>query len=291
MIGPEREHALSGGGSRFVDSVSIDFCDGERDVCGLVRLTRVPSSSSAHALALLFVDGDGARVETAGEHVPEGWEHAELGGVALDVVSPLESWRAAVTAEVSLQLEARAVSPPIGLFPEDASLAALTGVESYEQLCELSGSIELGDGRTLPLRCLGRRVHCWGEIDWSRIEIVRSLYVVSGERRAIVYDSARPAGSGGHGDEQRVARLVAAQEEVQTFEDARLSTVYTEDGLPAKAGLELFLPDEEYPRRLGGEAVHSAWVHDGAARSAIGFFSWSMEGTPAFGLYEAVSPG
>src|SRR5439155_6289822 len=107
-------------------------------------------------------------------------------GVMLGVVSPLESWRAEVAGDASLQLEAYAASPPVGLFPEDASLVGLTGVESYEQLCELSGSIELGS-RSLPLRCLGRRVHSWGEIAWARIEAMRSLYGVSGERRAIVF--------------------------------------------------------------------------------------------------------
>jgi hypothetical protein len=291
MIGPEHERVRAGQGTRFFDSVSIDFCNGEHDVCVLVRLTRLPNSSSARAFALLFVDGEAARVEAEVETAPESWEHAAVGGVALDVLSPLESWRAAVSGDASLQLEARAASPPVGLFPDDVSLAGLTGIESYEQLCELDGSIELGGGGSVPLHCLGRRVHSWGEIDWSRIEVTRSLYGVSGEHRAIVFESARPTGSGGHGDERRVARLVAAQEETQTFEDARLSTVYGDDGLPAKAGLELFLPGEEYPRRLGGQAIRGAWSDDGPERSAISFFRWSMEGTPAFGLYEAVVSG
>jgi hypothetical protein len=274
MIGPEHERVQSGRGAGFFDSVSIDFCDGEHDVCGLVRLTRAPGSQSVRALALLFAAGETARV---------------VDGIALDVVSPLESWRAEVAGDASLQLEAHAASAPVGLFGEDASLAGLTGVESYEQLCELSGNIELGS-RSFPLRCLGRRVHSWGEVAWDRIETMRSLYGVSGERRAIVFESARPTGSDGHGDERRVAHLIAAQEEPQAFEDARLSTVYGEDGLPAKAGLELFRSGEEYPQRLGGRAVHAVWSDDGVGRSAISFFRWSMEGSPAFGLYEAVVP-
>ncbi len=287
MIGPEHERVRTGRGEGFFDSVSIDFCDDDQDVCGLVRVTRLASSRSARALALLFAAGEAvqvvAEVETGSE------EQAAVDGVALDVVSPLESWQAAVAGDASLRLEVRAASPPVGLLPEEESLSGLTGVESYEQLCELSGGIELG-GRSRTLRCLGRRVHSWGEIDWSRIDVMRSLYGISGDRRAIVFESARPSGSDGHGDERRVARLLAAQEETQAFEDARLSTVFGEDGLPAKAGLELFLPGEDYPRRLGGEAIHAAWSDDGATRSAISFFRWSMEGTPAFGLYEAVMP-
>jgi len=290
MIGPEHERVRSGDGARFFDSVSIDFCDGEHDVCGLVRVTQLPSSSSARALALLFVEGEAARVVAEVETSPENGKHAALDGVALSVVSPLEHWRAVVAGDASLVLEARATSPPVGLLSEHASLASLTGVESYEQLCELSGSIELAGGHSRPLRCLGRRVHSWGEIDWSRIDGMRSLYAASGERRAILFESARPTGSDGHGDEKRVARLVAADEEAQAFEDARLSTVYDDDGLPAKADLELFLAGEDYPRRLGGQAVCGAWSDDGPTRSAISFFRWSMEATPAFGLYEAVQP-
>jgi hypothetical protein len=288
VIGPEHERARSGRGAGFFDSVSIDFCDGEHGVCGLVRVTRLPRAGSARALALLFVDDEAARVAVEAESLPESWEHAAVNGVALDVVSPLASWRAAVAGDTSLELDAQAASPPVGLFPEEASLAGTTGVESYEQLCELTGSIELGGARSYPIRCLGRRVHSWGEIDWGRIESMRSLYGASGERHAIVFASARPAGSGGHGDEQRVARLIDAEDEERTFEDVRLSTVYGEDGLPAKAALELFLPGEEYPRRLGGEALRAVWAEDRGALSAIGFFRWSMEGTPAFGLYETV---
>jgi hypothetical protein len=276
MIGPGHEQVQTGEGDRFFDSVSIDFCDGEQDVCGIVRVTRFPGSSSARGHVLVLVRG----------------EPAQLDGndIALEVVSPLERWHAAVTrAGASLQLDAAASSPPVAFLSEDASTASLTGVESYEQLCELSGTVGTGSS-SFPVSCIGRRVHSWGELDWDRIAMTRSVYGVSEERRAIVFESARPAGSGGHGDERRLARLIAAPDEIEAFEDARLSTVYGEEGLPAKAGLELFAAGEEFPRRVGGEALHSIWLDGDVGRSAVGFFRWSMDGTPAFGLYEAVVP-
>jgi hypothetical protein len=291
MIGPEHERVRRGPSARFFDSVSLDFHDEERDLCGLVRLTRLPGARSARALALLFAEGESARIAAETEPSPKNAEQAAVDGLALEVVSPLESWRATVSKEVSLELEASAASPPVGLAPEDDSLTSPTGVECYEQICELRGQIELGSAGSRPVRCLGRRVHSWGEVDWSRVEAIRSVYGVSPERRAIVFKSVRPSGSDGHGEDLRLARLVAPDAEARTFEDARLSTVYGEDGLPAKAGLELFLPGEEYPRRLGGEALRGTWSEDGLARSAISFFRWSMEGTPAFGVYEAVLPG
>jgi hypothetical protein len=290
MIGPDHERPRHGGGADFFDSVSIDFVDGERDVCGIVRITRFPNRSSARALALVFAGDAAAQVQAEGATEADA-ESARVDGVGIEVLSPLERWHAEVSRdELSLELDATAASPAISLLSEDVSLAGLTGVESYEQLCELSGSVELGS-RSFALRCLGRRVHSWGEIAWDRIEAARSVYAASDERRGVVFESARPIGSGGHGDDRRLARMIAAPDEIESPEDVRLSTVSREDGLPAKVNLELFLPGEEYPRRLGGEALHAAWVDEDGARSAIGFFRWSLEGSAAYGLYEAVVPG
>ena len=51
------------------------------------------------------------------------------------------------------------------------------------------------------------------------------------------------------------------------YEEVRLSTIYGADGLPRKAGAELYRPGDELPARLSGEAVLGA-VLGGAVRSA-----------------------
>ena len=48
MIVPSDERAASGPAG-FHDSVLVEFCDGERDVFGLLRIARVPEADSDRA--------------------------------------------------------------------------------------------------------------------------------------------------------------------------------------------------------------------------------------------------
>jgi hypothetical protein len=66
----------------------------------------------------------------------------------------------------------------------------------------------------------------------------------------------------------------------------RLSTVYGADGLPRRAGLELYRPGDELPARLSGEAFLSAPLGRGAAAVSVSFFRWTLTGAPAWGTYE-----
>ena len=50
------------------------------------------------------------------------------------------------------------------------AVARAGGMEGYEQLCGVSGTVRTG-GRSAHVRCLGQRGHAWGEPDWERIEI------------------------------------------------------------------------------------------------------------------------
>jgi hypothetical protein len=68
----------------------------------------------------------------------------------------------------------------------------------------------------------------------------------------------------------------------------RLSTIYDSAGRPRTAGLELYLPDDEYPRRLSGEAVCQATIEPDFLQAAC--FRWSLEGEPAQGGYQVVAP-
>jgi hypothetical protein len=91
-----------------------------------------------------------------------------------------------------------------------------------------------------------------------------------------------PAGAEGHGAEHVSAFLVTPEAPPEPFEDVRLSTVYDGTGRPRTAGLELFMPGDEYPRRISGEAVCAA---EGARDGAAACFRWSLDGEPAAGGY------
>jgi hypothetical protein len=286
MIDAGHEQAQNAPGAEFFYSVSIDFSDPERELYGIGWMTRLPNEGRARANLVLFANGALAEhVETEGDGV-EDWSEAHLGGVRMSTARPLEGWLfAASGGEISLELNAEAVTGP--RVPSAPALLRTVGIEQYEQLCNVSGTVT-ALGKTHEVRCLGRRVHTWGTFAWSEIARWRTLYAVSASGQAISVLAALPAGSDGHEHELRTARLLD-EDEPRHFEDVYLSTVYGADRLPAKAGLELWEDDDEIPRRLGGEAVCAMRAKRPDHELTVSFFRWSIEGEPAYGCYEVAS--
>ena len=290
MIGTEHEEAQSGTEPEFSDSVSIDFCDGEHDVFGFLRVARFPGEGRTHGLALLFARGKLEKMQSAQtERALEDWRCAELDGIRLTTEVPLERWGASLMdTDVRFELEARALCPPVDLGEARAEADGQgTEISRYEQICELRGDVQLPRGR-LDIRCLGRRQHTWGVHDWRRVVRRRSLYAAS-DARGITAISSRPAGAAGHGDESRDAYLVSAGDPPLEFEEVRISTVFGSDRLPSKAGLELFMSGDEYPTRVSGEAACGTTFESANGSSgSLSFFRWSVDGEPALGAYETL---
>jgi hypothetical protein len=95
----------------------------------------------------------------------------------------------------------------------------------------------------------------------------------------------RPRGALGHGEELVRARLLAGGE-LLDVEDARLSTVYDADGRQRSAGLELWLPGEDFPRRASGTAIAGASLKLEGLDVHAAVFRWHMEGREGTGAYE-----
>jgi hypothetical protein len=89
----------------------------------------------------------------------------------------------------------------------------------------------------------------------------------------------------GHGHELVEACLLL-DGELADVENARLSTVYDGDGRQRNAGVELFLPDEDFPRRLSGTVRAGASLSLEGLRVNAAMFGWQMEGREGAGLYE-----
>ena len=284
MITAQDELSRAGVGERFFDCVSIDFSEPERGLFGLVRITRFPNRDASTAVAVLFAGGEPIVAERMERDAPlDSWQEAGVDGIRMETTAPLERWRLALKRDdVTVELDAAAASVPLELAPP-----ADAGVEGYEQLCELSGIVDAG-GKLHPFRGRGRRVHRWGSLDWGRLELWRSLYASSGEA-AVLLAAVRPRGSAGHAQELTTARLLEQGTPVE-LENVRLSTVYSADRLPSKAGLELFRTGDELPRRAGGAAVCGATIELEHERLDLSFFRWSLEGEPAFGCYETLAP-
>ena len=159
-----------------------------------------------------------------------------------------------------------------------AEPARLTGLRTT--LCTVSGTVN-----GAPIDCLGTATETTQPPEWSELDVVRGVTALFGPDRAAFVLARRPRGAIGHGHELVEAKLVL-DGEIADVENARLSTVYDGDGRQRNAGLELFLPGEDFPRRVSGS------VHAGASLSLEGLlvnaavFDWRMEGREGVGGYE-----
>ena len=211
----------------------------------------------------------------------------QAAGVRVSVLAPLEAWNVAYSGENgAFDLRFEACSAPAVLDAE-GSVVRTGGMEGYEQLCRVTGTVSHG-GRTHQVRCLGQRGQLWGAPDWGRIELVRSVSAWLGDDRALTLMTVRPAKAKGHLDEAVSGFLFEGGEPV-AIDDPRLSTTYDGEGRHRRAGLELWMDEEaQFAHRAGGEALAGTALALGDKRLDSAFFRWRMEGREGVGRYDVL---
>lgn len=150
-------------------------------------------------------------------------------------------------------------------------------------LCRVRGRVA-GTG----IECLGTAGETAAPPAWDELDAVRSVSALFDEGNALLALSRRPRGALGHGEELTVAWLIQDGEPL-AVEDARISTVYDGEGRQRSAGLELWLPGEEFPRRASGTVVagSSLQLESLAVHAAV--FRWRMEEREGLGAYELMA--
>jgi hypothetical protein len=140
----------------------------------------------------------------------------------------------------------------------------------------------------------GRRVECLGVVTetirppaWDELDALRTVAAVFDPGLAVLALARRPRGARGHGDERVVAWLVRDGAPL-AVEEARISTVYDGEGRQRTAGLELWLPGEDFPRRASGTARAGASLTLEGLRVHAAVFAWRMEGREGVGGYDIV---
>jgi len=71
-----------------------------------------------------------------------------------------------------------------------------------------------------------------------------------------------------------------------TTEDARISTVYDGEGRQRSAGLELWIANEDFPRRLSGTVLAGSSLQLERVDVHAAIFRWRMEDREGAGAYE-----
>ena len=223
---------------------------------------------SVEAFALSFFDPDRELYGTARSgatllfHGREPAAHADGPTVTEDG----DGWRAELAERLSLMVEP--VSPE----------ADLDGVMA--RICRVTGEVD------------GTKIDCLGTFSitsvaphWEELQAVRSISALVDEGSGLLALARRPREAVGHGDEQVSAGLFI-DGELHQVEEARISTVYDGGGRQRSAGLELWLPDEEFPRRGSGLVIAGSSFELEAIRVHAAVFRWRLEGREGIGAYE-----
>lgn len=120
---------------------------------------------------------------------------------------------------------------------------------------------------------------------WEELDALRSVSALFGPERALLATARRPRGALGHGQELTAAHILSPAG-VEPVEEVRLSTLYDGDGRQRSAGLELWLPGQDFPRRASGRTVAGASIALEGLRVNAAVFAWSMEGREGLGAYD-----
>ena len=274
-VGPEHEQPQARG-EGATDAVTFSFGDPRARLFGLARVGSVPGEPpSRSGMGVLFDGTEPVAVRAEGA----GGEAAPA-GVTAEVVEPLRRWR--VSFADAFELDVEALTPPAVLDARDPAARA-GGMEGYEQLCRLRGSVR---GREVD--CLGQRGHAWGRPDWDRIASARTLSAWLDTETAVTLTAVLPKAAKHHADEEVAAHLVQGGVPVPVAEPL-VSTTYDAEGRQRHAGLELWLDAEGgHPHRAAGEVLCGTTLDLGRLRLDCAFFAWRMAGRTGIGRYDVL---
>jgi hypothetical protein len=168
-------------------------------------------------------------------------------------------------------------------------------LETTDQICRVTGQLAV-DGSPAELECLGWRSFVNRESDLSAVMSFRWLAAWLGPGDGFSLVALRPRKARGH-DADLVAASVIDDPPPPRIDDPRLSTTYTDAGLPLRAGLELWPeaddaddpdaePSHHYPRRATGQAVGERLTWEASGFALTGSpLRWQSRGHDGPGVY------
>lgn len=148
------------------------------------------------------------------------------------------------------------------------------------RVCRVTGTVA---GSSVD--CLGTATETVIPPAWGELDAFRAVSALFDAEHAVLAVARRPRGALGHGQEVVTAHLVSGGEPM-TVGEARISTVYDGDGRQRSAGLELWLPEEDFPRRASGTVIAGTSLELEGLRVNAAVFAWTMEGREGAGAYD-----
>ena len=291
-VGPQDDAPRPAHGDGFSDAVTVAFGDPGAELYGVARLGLAEGGASG--LAILFSGGAPVAVSAEGGvevSAPSSWDEVSAAGLDSETIEPLRAWRLQYAGDdAAFDLELEATGPLAELDPAH-DVARAGGMAGYEQPLRVTGSATVGDAR-VAIDGLGQRGHSWGAPDWDRIELARTVSAWMGDDLAVSLTAIRPAGKRDQAAEAVAAAILERGEDgdarALAVVDPRLSTIYDGEGRQRRAGLELWIEEDGWPRRAAGEIACGTSLDLGRLRLDCAFFHWRMEGRDGFGRYDVL---
>ena len=256
------------------DAVTFSWADRESSLYGLARVAVGAGADGALSHSALAIRFEGrepvdAFAEAGAAPPPE---------LTATVDAPLERW---TLGAAGVELTFEALAPPAEYGGRMAYVKA-GGMEGYEQVCRVRGTVA---GRRV--RGLGQRGHAWGNPDWDKIALTRTVSAWFEDGGALLA-TVRGVKAASHADEAIWAAVLDG-ERARRVDDPRLSTTTDDAGRQLRAGIELWVgEDDDYPLRGIGQVVAGSTLELGALRLDVAFFEWHIEGRAAVGRYDVI---
>lgn len=257
------------------DAVTFSWADVDAGLYGLARVATgmgMDGETSTSALAVGFLGREplGANVSSPAE------------GLQAVTEEPLTRWTIRGAGELDFELTFEALTAPVTYSGRQALVKA-GGMEGYEQLCRVTGTME---GRTVD--GLGQRGRAWGNPDWDKITLTRSVGAWFDDGSGVALGLVRSTKASDHADEAAWGASFSS-EGSHEVDEVRLSTTTDDAARQIRAGIELYLhKDAEYPYRGVGEVLTGSTLELGALRMDVAFFRWHIEGRTGVGRYDLI---
>ena len=165
----------------------------------------------------------------------------------------------------------------------------------YDQLVHVPGARRSAAQR-VAVDALGQRGHSWGAPDWDRIALARTVWAWLDDDLAVVADRDPPGrGASHHADEAVAATSSTATRRPTPRGDRRsstprLSTTYDAEGRQRRAGLELYVDEDDVsPAAPPARSRCGTTLDLGRLRLDCAFFRWRMEGREGVGRYDVLA--
>jgi hypothetical protein len=287
---PRAEHTapVAGAEPDFTDTLTLSFADFDAAVFGVVALERGASDAAG---ALLFADGELVASNARSDLLTDLPRWQALSTDALSIEIDQATWVVEMRADsAQLTVEFLPLSDPF-FFDAASAPAAISGLERSERICHVAGTATVA-GRQRGIDGRGQRSHQWGPPPWPALASWRSLSAWLDDDGSLALWAAKPAGAGEHDREALAARLVEGDPpHPLDVADPRISTTYTADGHPLRAGLELWVgPDDDFARRAAGELICAGSLRLGSSDQLWSFLDWRMDGHAGAGALAVVTP-